>query len=267
MDRKIFFNNIRPVLWKGALAQSQVDGVEAVLDAIERYDVSANDAAYILATAYWETGGAYEPVVENLTYTSAARIRAVWPTRFASNATAQPYVRKPEALAEKVYGMRADLGNTQVGDGYLYRGRGLPQLTGRGRYAFVGQQLGIDLVGNPDRMLDLEISATVLVRGLLGGWFTRKKLSDYDDLVNKRRAINGDVTANGAKIADIASDFRDALLEAGYNPKSGQTTPVPEVPVEDRKPVPAPSLPAGIRWGRVAIAVIGIIFVTWWLFF
>ncbi len=67
---------------------------------------------------------------ENLNYT-APRLMVVWPSRFPSIQSAEAYAMNPKKLAEKVYGGRADLGNTQPGDGFIFRGSGPIQMTGR----------------------------------------------------------------------------------------------------------------------------------------
>lgn len=272
-DMKAFFDSVRPALYRGALAQVQVDGMIAVLGACIHFNLSLKDAAYCLATGYWETGGAFEPVEENLNYTTAARIRKVWPLRFKSDATAKPFVRNPQGLAEKVYGGRADLGNTTPGDGWLYRGRNLPQLTGRARYRAFGFER------DPGAFMDLQAGANALVRGLKEGLFTGAKLSDFSDYRAKRAAINGDVKANGSKIAEIAEDFEKALIAAGYDPAL-VAVPEPEfpVPVAPDTPGDGPSPPyrpgdvvplprAGIRWGRVLVALVGVVVLIWWAFF
>ena len=84
---------------------------------------------------------------EDLNY-SAARLMVVWPSRFPTLASAGPFSRNPEKLANKVYGGR--MGNTEPGDGWLYRGRGPIQLTGKANYRRVGTLVGQDLVGIPD---------------------------------------------------------------------------------------------------------------------
>jgi putative chitinase len=68
---------------------------------------------------------------ENMSY-SAARLVEVWPSRFRNTMVAAPYARNPEKLANFVYGGR--MGNTRPGDGFLFRGRGPLQLTGRVSY-------------------------------------------------------------------------------------------------------------------------------------
>lgn len=203
MNRKTYYATLRT-----KLTQQQVDGQEAILNEAERRGTPLKHAAYCLATADWETGGTFGPVTENLNYTTAARIKQVWPKRFPTLASAEPFVRNPEKLANKVYGDREDLGNTQPGDGYRYRGRGLAQITGRGNYRKFG------LEDRPEDALKLPTAVMILFDGLTKGMFTSKKLSDFDNYKDMRRAINPD--ANGATIAALAQKYEAALVAAGY---------------------------------------------------
>lgn len=143
-----------------------------------------------------ESGG-FSRLVESLTYSSAARIRAVWPSRFATDADAEPFVRNPQALAERVYGGR--MGNTQPGDGFRFRGRGLKMITGRNNYTAMRDVTGIDIVGNPDLAADPETA----VRLSLLFW-TRTgcdKWADADDIGRLSNLINrGSAVATPAAI-------------------------------------------------------------------
>lgn len=107
--------------------------------------------AHVMAQISHECGAGHD-VVENLNY-SAGRMMQVWPSRFPTMASAQPYAGNPRALANKVYNGR--MGNA-IGsdDGWNFRGRGASQTTGREGYARVKQATGIDVVGHPEYLID-----------------------------------------------------------------------------------------------------------------
>jgi putative chitinase len=121
-----------------------------ILAALERYDISTPQRiAHFLSQIGHESGGLTR-LDEDLHYSKIAGIRATWPQRFLSDAAAQPFVANPEALAERVYNTevdgrpgRKDLGNTQPGDGWLFRGRGLIQVTGRDNFARLAKAFGL----------------------------------------------------------------------------------------------------------------------------
>ncbi|MBX7274407.1 glycoside hydrolase family 19 protein [Pseudomonas sp. ERGC3:01] len=90
------------------------------------------------------------------------------------------------------YEGRADLGNTQKGDGSKYRGRGLIQITGRANYAACGEALGLDLIGSPE-LLELPQHAAMSAAWF---WSTRglNTLADAGSFDRITRIINGGQT-------------------------------------------------------------------------
>ena len=110
--------------------------------------------------------------------------------------------RTEEYASGAAYENRADLGNTQKGDGKKYKGRGYIQLTGRANYAEAGKDLGYDLVENPNQVQDnKEVAADVSL------WFwknkVRPKVEDWSDTKKVTYLINGGY--NGLK--DRKSNF------------------------------------------------------------
>lgn len=91
--------------------------------------------------------------------------------------------------AQKNYEGRVDLGNLKVGDGYLFRGRGIFQLTGRANYVRVGNALGLPLVADPDVASDPAVSVHIACHY----WETHSinAAADANDIVRVTKAING----------------------------------------------------------------------------
>ena len=94
-----------------------------------------------------------------------------------------------ELASGKAYEGRLDLGNTQIGDGVKYKGRGLIQITGKTNYALCGLALDLPLLENPELLQQLEPSV------LSAGWFWyNNKLNSYcdsGDFYGLTRRING----------------------------------------------------------------------------
>lgn len=216
MLNKTFFDSIRTNLF-GQLSTAQVQNINEIFSAWKELD--GNDTrllAYSLATAYHEVGSKLSPVSENLNY-SAKRITEVWPLRFKTISAAAPYANNPEKLANFVYGGR--LGNNKTGDGWLYRGRGYPQLTGKTGYEKFGKLLNINLVNNPELALQPKNAAKILILGIRDGLFTGKKFSDYSSYEKARPTVNADSTRKtkngnstvGKDIASYADKFENAI--------------------------------------------------------
>jgi predicted chitinase len=94
-----------------------------------------------------------------------------------------------EIASGAAYEGRQDLGNTQPGDGKLYKGRGPIQLTGRANYKKYGDLLGLDLINNPT------IAATKEVGFRIAGQYWSlnglNQLADQQDFKQITKRING----------------------------------------------------------------------------
>ena len=91
--------------------------------------------------------------------------------------------------AQAKYEGRKDLGNTVVGDGTKYRGRGLIQITGRANYMACGEGLGLDLINQPE-LLEKPQHAC-----MSAAWFWAIKglntLADAGEITKISKRING----------------------------------------------------------------------------
>jgi putative chitinase len=145
--------------------------------------------ASFLAQCGHESGG-FTVLQENLNY-SADGLNKIFKKYFPTLDSAQPYARKPEMIANRVYGNRMGNGDEASGEGYRYRGRGPIQLTGKDNYTACSDFLFQDdtLLQNPDMLLDPEYALHSAC------WFWWKNdlnnYADSADLVTMTKRING----------------------------------------------------------------------------
>ena len=171
-------------------AQDPASWVESMNNVFPNYDINTpHRIAAFLAQCGHESGG-WTVFEENLNY-SAQGLNGIFKKYFPTLESAQPYARKPEMIANKVYGGRMGNGPESSGDGYKYRGRGLVQLTGRANYTQCSRDLFGDecLVDDPDLVCEPEYAI------LSACWFWHKNrlndICDRGDVVLLSKRING----------------------------------------------------------------------------
>jgi putative chitinase len=186
---------------KQATAEKWAD---AVANACSEFGIDTPQRiAGFLSQCAHESGG-FERLQENLNY-SADGMAGIWPKRFAvlgpdkkpvkkdgknqPNKFALALHRKPEMIANVVYSNRMGNGPTESGEGWLYRGRGLKQLTGKDNHRACSAGLGVDLVSNPDMLLEPVYAA----RSAAWFWSTNKcnVFADAGDIEGLTKKING----------------------------------------------------------------------------
>lgn len=192
VNRQVVFGLLRQ-RW-GPWEQSQVNGLDALLTFLEN-DREVEDprwAAYMLATAKHETANTWRPIAER---------------------GPRSYFDKYEPNTR----IGSQLGNVKPGDGYLFRGRGYPQLTGRRNYLVMGQRLVLPLLAEPDLAMVPSVAYRIMSLGMREGLYTGKALEDFinpalKDYRQARRIVNGMDRAD--LIAGYATDIEAALLAA-----------------------------------------------------
>jgi len=124
-----------------------------------------------------------------------------WPSRFPTLEIAKQYARNPEKIANKVYGGRMGNGTEETGDGWLYHGRGLIQLTGKDNYMLASDSLREDFIHSPDLILAPRWAA------MTAGWYWNKrnlnKEADAKDYVGMTKKVNGGTIGLDDRIAHI----------------------------------------------------------------
>jgi putative chitinase len=232
-DQDAFWAHVRASLFGGTISDQQFAGMSAILKVAGGSGFPIAWTAYALATAYHETARSMFPNRESLNYSVEGLINTFGRHRI-SVADARRLGRSGTRPADQVsignivYGGpwgKDNLGNTEPGDGYKYRGGGMDHCTGRANFAKVDAALNLGgrLVADPDIILDPEIAAGTLISGLETGRYRGIKISDRvprdrlgetSDFTDARPIINPD--RNGAMIAGHALKFQAGLAKGGW---------------------------------------------------
>lgn len=180
INKKLFFDALRPTLFKGKYTQEQVEGLDFLLDGLIG-EFTISQVAYILATIYVETWFTMQPI------------------------------------REKGLGKLRSYGLKWLSTGQAYYGRGYVMLTHHENYVRIGKELGIDLENNPDLALDRDIALRITIQGFKKGLFTGVGIYRFVnakkiDYLNARKIING--TDRAGEIAQYAYQFKKALTDA-----------------------------------------------------
>lgn len=150
---------------------------------------SLNNLSQFIGQTIFESNG-FTQLTENLNY-SAKRLTQVWPNRFPTIASAQPYANNPQKLANKVYNGR--MGNTGPNDGWLYSGHGLKQLTGKENYTNFNKWMQSQVPGCPNFVKNPQLVAQFpwAVWSAIWFWYTKKIYRVSDDTRKSTYIING----------------------------------------------------------------------------
>lgn len=201
INRQVFFSSYRNNF--GTLSPNQMNGLEILLSSAEADPLISNPLwfVYMLATIKHECADTFMPITERGQRTYFDKYESGTPI-----------------------GLR--LGNINPGDGFLFRGRGFVQITGRTNYQRMTAALHLigqdDLITFPDRALFPGIAYKIMSYGMVNGSFTGKKLNDYinssqTDYFQARRIINALDQAD--KIQGYAINF-ESILKGSLLPET-----------------------------------------------
>jgi putative chitinase len=157
----------------------------------KHYGLDAKRGAHLLGQAAHESGN-FMISEENLYYRASTMCR-VWPSRFKSEADAEPYAKNPEKLANKVYSGRMGNGSESSGDGWKYAGKGFIQLTGKDNTRAFAEHIGRDgLVDDPSPIATELAMDSAIFFFEKNGLFALADEGVTDEVIKKiTRRVNG----------------------------------------------------------------------------
>lgn len=161
--------------------------------AMSKYGINTplRQAHFIAQTGHESSG--FRKVEEGLNYSESALLsmfsKRITPAQAKKYGRNELHAADQKMIASIIYANRNGNGDIESGDGYRYRGRGLIQITGKANYAALVEQLGADVVSNPDLLTGYKLAAESAA-----AWWKNhglNELADSDDVTRITRIING----------------------------------------------------------------------------
>jgi putative chitinase len=148
-------------------------GPDTLKKAMAYFKMTPERAAHFFGQTAHETGG-YAAFSENLNYGAKGLLNTF--DKYFNATTAEQYARQPIKIASKVYADRMGNGNEASQEGWLFRGRGALQTTGKGNYKAFSEHLGKpEILTNPDLVAtDFSFESAIF-------FFDKNKLWDIAD--------------------------------------------------------------------------------------
>lgn len=205
--------------------------------------------AHLMAQISHENG-AGTIVRENMNYSAGRMLQIFGVGHHSAKVTPQEaaaLANRPKEIAERVYGLgnpskARELGNTQSGDGYRYRGNGDLQLTGREAHTRIGEAIGVDLVNNPEILEDHGKSFKCAVAEFVA--LNCLPAADADNVLLVTERVNGGTNGLGerkawlaqwktaisretSQVAEATPEEIEESLEADKAPRAAEAKPAP----------------------------------------
>ena len=188
---------------------------DALVDVMPKYGITTERrVAHFLSQCAHESAN-FKKLEENLNY-SAKALRAVFGRYFGNppKRNADEYQRKPEMIANYVYMdefRKYKMGNVNEGDGWLFRGRGLKQLTGRDNYTKFGNSVNM----TAEEAAEYVATEKGAVESACWFWDTNNlnSIADTDDVKRMTKKING----GSIGLEDRQSRYLNAMKVLGMS--------------------------------------------------
>lgn len=156
---------------KGNVPDNVFTEIQSVMD---KFQINTSvRLSHFLGQCAHESGN-FKFTVENLNY-STNGLLAIFPKYFKQPGLAEAYSRNPERIASRVYANRMGNGSEGSCEGWIFKGRGYIQLTGKNSYYEFDAFVNEDIIKNPNLV-------STKYPLLSAGWFFHKnKLNTVSD--------------------------------------------------------------------------------------